>query len=88
MRTAIKNVNYSLPARRIIINLAPADIRKEGPVFDLPIAVGLLACMGIIEHKKIADVFIIGELSLDGTVRAVNGILPMVYSAFKNNIRK
>ena len=88
VKTAIKNTNYSLPARRITINLAPADIRKEGPVFDLPIAVGLLVCMGVIDYKKISDVFIIGELSLDGTIRPVNGILPMVYSAFKNNIKK
>ena len=88
VRTALKNAKHALPARRITINLAPADIRKEGPAFDLPIAVGILVCMGIIDGEKIADTFIIGELSLDGTIRHVNGILPMIYSAFKNNIKK
>lgn len=88
VKTAIKNANYILPARRITINLAPADIKKEGPVFDLPIAVGLLVCMGIIDASQTEGYFIIGELSLDGTIRQVNGILPMVYSAFENNIRK
>lgn len=88
VRTALKNTKHALPARRITINLAPADIRKEGPAFDLPIAVGILVCMGIIDGEKINDTFIIGELSLDGTIRHVNGILPMIYSAFKNNIKK
>ena len=88
VKTAIKNANYILPARRITINLAPADIKKEGPVFDLPIAVGLLVCMGIIDANQTEGYFIIGELSLDGTIRHVNGILPMVYSAFENNIKK
>ncbi len=88
VRTALKNTKHALPARRITINLAPADIRKEGPAFDLPIAIGILVCMGIIDCEKINDTFIIGELSLDGTIRHVNGILPMIYSAFKNNIKK
>jgi Mg chelatase-related protein len=88
VRTAIKNSNYILPARRITVNLAPADIKKEGPAFDLPIAIGILVCMGVIDSKKVADTFIIGELSLDGSIRRVNGILPMVYAAFKNNIKK
>lgn len=88
VRTALKNAKHALPARRITINLAPADIRKEGPAFDLPIAVGILVCMGVIDREKIIDTFIIGELSLDGTIRHVNGILPMIYSAFKNNIKK
>lgn len=88
VRTAIKNTKYTLPARRITINLAPADVRKEGPVFDLPIAVGILVCIGVISEKKISGTFVIGELSLDGTIRPVNGILSMIYSAFKNNIKK
>lgn len=88
VKTAIKNANYVLPARRITINLAPADIKKEGPVFDLPIAIGLLVCMGIIDYQKTQGYFIIGELSLDGNIRNVNGILPMIYSAFKNNVKK
>lgn len=88
VRTAIKNAGYSLPPRRITINLAPADKKKEGPAFDLPIALGLLASMEIIDGKIFSDQLILGELSLDGSVRPVRGVLPIVYSAFKNGIKK
>ncbi len=88
VRAAIKNSKYTLPARRITINLSPADIRKEGPAFDLPIAVGILVCMGAIDPDKIRNTFIAGELSLDGEIHHVNGILPMIYCALQNNIRK
>jgi len=88
VRTAIKNSGYVLPARRITINLAPADIRKEGPSFDLPIAVGILVCLGVIKSYSIENIFIAGELSLDGNIRPVNGVLPMVHCASKNNIKK
>ncbi len=88
VRTAIKNSGYLFPVKKITINLAPADVRKEGPSFDLPIAVSLLCCMGIIRQSAITDTFIAGELSLDGNIRPVSGILPLVYGAFKNGIKK
>lgn len=86
VRTAIKNSGFQFPVKRITVNLAPADMKKEGPCFDLPIAVGILACSGIISPKSVAEAMITGELSLDGSIHGVNGVLPMVYSAFKNGI--
>lgn len=83
VRTAIKNSSIEFPYKRITVNLAPADIRKEGPSFDLPIAVGILACMDIIPDDALDKTMILGELSLDGAVRRVSGILPMVYGAYK-----
>ncbi len=88
VRAAIKNCGFSFPAKRIVVNLAPADTRKEGPSFDLPIALGILCCMEIIPSSALQDAFVCGELSLDGSVRAVNGILPMVYQAYQSGIRR
>lgn len=88
VRTAIKNSNINMPVKRITINLAPANIRKEGPSFDLPIAVGILACIEVIKEDSFKDTMIIGELSLDGSVKSVNGILPMVHTAKQNGIKK
>lgn len=88
VRTAVKNSGYQFPVKRITVNLAPADTKKEGPSFDLPIAVGILQCCGIISQKETAGVMFTGELSLDGSIRSVNGVLPMVYSAFKSGIKK
>jgi magnesium chelatase family protein len=77
VRTAIRNSALRVPAGRVIVNLAPADIRKEGPAYDLPIALGvLLASNQII--ADLSDTMVIGELSLDGSLRHTNGILPMV----------
>jgi len=87
VRAAIKNTGYSVPAKNITINLAPADMRKEGPSFDLPIAIGILACMGVIPQTAADNVFMAGELSLDGGVRPVRGILPLVYGAVQNGVR-
>ena len=81
VRTAIKNVGIIVPPKRITVNLAPADIRKEGPSYDLPIALGILACMDIIPASALRNVFVAGELSLDGEIRPAQGVLPMVYSA-------
>ncbi|MDR1067236.1 MAG: YifB family Mg chelatase-like AAA ATPase [Clostridiales bacterium] len=78
VRTAIKNCGYAFPSKQITINLAPADTRKEGPAFDLPIAVGILVCMNIIKAKNCENAFIIGELSLDGVARPASGVLSMV----------
>ncbi|MDD3237491.1 MAG: YifB family Mg chelatase-like AAA ATPase [Candidatus Gastranaerophilales bacterium] len=78
VRSAIKNSGFDFPTKKIIINLAPADIKKEGSNYDLPIAIGILAQSGNIDANKFKETAFIGELSLDGTVRAVKGILPIV----------
>ncbi|MDR1150162.1 MAG: YifB family Mg chelatase-like AAA ATPase [Clostridiales bacterium] len=88
VRTALRNSGFTVPSRRITVNLAPANTRKEGAAFDLPIAVGILACMGVIDYKEIENYFMIGELSLDGLLKPVNGVLSLVHCAFKNNIKK
>jgi magnesium chelatase family protein len=74
---AIKNSDFIFPSKKITINLAPADIRKEGSAFDLPIAVGILAATGQILRESFDDYVLLGELSLDGAVRSVPGVLPM-----------
>lgn len=76
VRAAIKNSNFAYPYKRITVNLAPADLRKEGPAYDLPIAVGLLMASEQL-HADLSRTLIIGELSLDGVVRHTNGVLPM-----------
>lgn len=88
VRTAIKNSGINMPVKRITINLAPANIRKEGPAFDLPIAVGILCCIEVIKEEAFKDTMIIGELSLDGSIKSVNGILPMVYTGKEIGIKK
>lgn len=77
VRAAIRNAGYDFPLRRITVNLAPADVRKEGPIYDLPIAVALLVASGQIEGR-FEDVALLGELSLDGHLRHANGVLPLV----------
>lgn len=87
VKTAIKNSGIIFPIKRITINLAPADIKKEGPSFDLPIAVGVLVCAGIIDNKNTDGFMITGELSLDGTIKPINGILPMVSYLYDKGIK-
>ncbi len=82
---AIKNSDFLFPAKRVTINLAPADIRKEGSAFDLPIAVGILSATGQVLRDRCDEFVMLGELSLDGTVRAVPGVLPMVMNFKPNN---
>jgi magnesium chelatase family protein len=77
VRSAIKNSGLIFPGKRITVNLAPADIRKEGPAYDLPIAVGVLIASQQVWPQAVEDALIIGELSLDGSVRHVDGILPI-----------
>ena len=78
VHSAIKNSGFTFPGnKRITVNLAPADLRKEGPAYDLPIAIGVLAATQQIWSEKLADGFFLGELSLDGTARHTKGILPM-----------
>ena len=88
VRTAFRNSGFTLPIKRITINLAPADIRKEGPSFDLPIAMSVLSCMDIFPENALKDALVIGELSLDGTIRPVNGVLPVVAGAKKNGLKR
>jgi magnesium chelatase family protein len=77
VRTAIKNAGFDFPPRKIIVNLAPADIKKEGPGFDLPIAIGILAATQQLRTASLPQFLFAGELSLDGSIRGIPGILPM-----------
>lgn len=86
VKTAIKNSGFNFPAKKIVVNLAPADTRKEGPAFDLPIAIGVLGASEQIDSSKFKNFMIIGELSLDGSLRAVNGVLCYAIAAKENNI--
>lgn len=88
VKTAIKNSGYELESRKIVINLAPADIKKEGSFYDLPIAIGILSCIGEIERENLDDTVFIGELSLDGKINKVDGILPMCIEAKKLGINR
>ena len=88
VRTAIKNSGYELQSRKIIVNLAPANTKKEGSFFDLPIAIGILACNEQIITQVSQDIVFIGELSLDGKINKVNGILSMCIEAKKLGIKK
>ena len=88
VRAAAKNSGYGFPTARLTVNLAPADLKKEGPSFDLPIALGMLCCCGVIAPEALADICIFGELSLDGSVRPVRGALPMVISSIERGIRR
>ncbi len=81
VKIALKNSGYQLPAKRITVNLSPADIRKEGTAFDLPVAIAILTAFGHLPEENLKDFLIIGELSLNGNVNRVNGVLPIVYSA-------
>ncbi|MCK4244862.1 MAG: YifB family Mg chelatase-like AAA ATPase [Candidatus Omnitrophica bacterium] len=81
VKPALKNSGFEFPVKKITVNLAPADLKKEGPSFDLPIAIGLLAATKVIKCDRLADYFILGELSLDSSLRPVKGILPTVLKA-------
>jgi magnesium chelatase family protein len=81
VKAAIKNAGYHFPSDRITVNLAPADVKKEGSGFDLPMAVGILAAMGIVPRDSYSDHLILGELSLDGLIRPIKGALPMAIAA-------
>lgn len=87
VQSAIKNSGYYFPAKKITINLAPADIKKEGSAFDLPIAIGIIKATGQIQRENFDDYIILGELSLEGTLRPVHGALPMALSAQGNGIK-
>ena len=86
VRAAIKNLGFKFPDRRITVNLAPADVRKTGPVYDLPLLLALLTASGQIEEVP-SDTAFLGELALDGTLRPVSGVLPMALAAAESGIR-
>lgn len=81
VRTALKNSGFPFPQNRITVNLAPANLRKDGSGLDLPIAIGILVSLGVLPQEKVQAKVFIGELSLEGVIRNVNGILPMVLEA-------
>jgi len=81
VRSALKNCGYDIPPTHITINLAPADIKKEGSGFDLPMALGIVGAYGGLTAKEIPDYVFVGELSLDGGVRGVRGALPIAIAA-------
>ena len=92
IKTAIKNSNLDFPSRKIVVNLSPASIRKEGSIFDLPIAVGILIATGNIINPNLEEflsqTIIIGELSLNGNIEKINGILPICIEAKKLGIKR
>ncbi len=81
VRAALKNSGYDFPARRITANLAPADIRKEGAAYDLPISIGILAATGVVKEGRLQNYILLGELSLDGTLKEIRGALSMAVTA-------
>ena len=87
VRSAIKNSGFTFPAKKVVINLAPADLKKEGSIFDLPIAVGLLVEEEVLSEEKLKDYAFIGELSLDGSLRGVTGVLPLILGLKEHGIK-
>ncbi|MGK7941403.1 MAG: YifB family Mg chelatase-like AAA ATPase [Crocosphaera sp.] len=87
VKAAIKNSGFAFPVRKIIINLAPADLRKEGPSFDLPISVGILTASEQVDADLLGDYLFLGELSLDGSLRPVAGVLPIAAKAQQLGIK-
>ena len=78
VRSAVKNSGFTFPSKKIVINLAPADLKKTGTSFDLPIAVGIVIEEGVLEAESVKDYAFLGELSLNGDLRGVRGVLPAV----------
>ena len=87
VRIALKNINMQIPNLRITVNLSPAQLRKEGTAFDLPIAIGVLAASEKIETDKLEETLLIGELGLNGEVKGVRGVLPIVKHAMDCGIK-
>jgi magnesium chelatase family protein len=86
VRAALANSGYALPVNRITVNLAPADVRKEGAGFDLPIALGILAAAGALPPESLSGLGVVGELALDGQLRPVKGVLPMAVAAAREGL--
>lgn len=88
VKVALKNTKINIPAMRITVSISPADMRKEGAAYDLPVAVGVLLSLGCIPEEYVADTLIIGELGLDGTVKPVKGVLPIVQKAKEHGCKR
>ncbi|MCX7753789.1 MAG: YifB family Mg chelatase-like AAA ATPase [Anaerolineales bacterium] len=88
VQTAIKNAGLHFPRHRIVVNLAPASVRKEGPAYDLPIALGVILLSGHLPQESVRDTLVVGELSLDGIVRHARGVLPMAAAARQHGFRR
>lgn len=88
VKSALENCGFPFPQRRVTVNLAPADVRKEGTGFDLPIALGILAADGKLPVERLADTLIVGELSLDGRVRPLRGVLPVAAAAKRAGLKR
>ena len=86
VRSAIRNSGFEFPTHRVTVNLAPADVRKAGSSFDLPIALGVLAAMGVVERRQADDTLLLGELSLDGGIQPTRGVLPIVAAARRDGV--
>ncbi len=87
VRSAIRNCGFEFPPHRITVNLAPADLRKAGSAFDLPIALGLLAAAGRLPRRDLDDTLVLGELSLDGAIQQARGVLPIAAAARRDGYR-
>lgn len=87
IEAALRNIGYKMPGKKLIINMAPADIRKEGSAYDLPLAIAILAIEGVINHQRLSEYVIMGELSLDGSVQPIKGSLPIALEAKKNKFK-
>jgi magnesium chelatase family protein len=87
IRAAIKNCGYTFPTKKITINLAPADLRKEGSAYDLPMAIGILAAEGLVRPEHLKAYLLVGELSLDGAVRSIRGALPIAVAVKREGLR-
>ena len=88
VQSAIKNAGLPFPRKRVLVNMAPADVRKEGPAYDLPIALGVLVMTGFVSPEAVKDALVMGELSLDGGVRHVRGVLPMAAIAREQGLKR
>ncbi len=87
VRSAIKNAGFPLPSRRVTINLAPADIRKEGAAFDLPMSIGMLACADVIAGDRLREYMVLGELALDGAIKPIRGALSLAAACRDQGLR-
>jgi magnesium chelatase family protein len=88
VRSAIRNSGFDFPRHRITVNLAPADVRKAGSSFDLPIALGLLAVSGSLNRPSVTDTVVVGELSLDGGINSIRGVLPIAIAARRLGLKR
>lgn len=88
VQTAVKNAGLHFPRHRIVVNLSPASIRKEGPAYDLPIALGVIILSGRLPPETVENTLVVGELSLDGVVRHTRGLLPMAATAREKGFKR